>query len=81
MSSLGKKGKPGIGYKIKNLSKELNRVLGLSRTWGVLLIGAGNLGRALSQYPEFKREGFEFRVIVDNDSFNLVVEKHLRIKE
>lgn len=67
LSSLGKKGKPGVGYNIKNLVNDIDDVLGLKRTWGVILIGAGNLGRALFYYPGFKREGFEFRMVIDND--------------
>lgn len=71
LSSLGKKGKPGVGYESSNLIKELDRVLGLNKTWGVILVGAGNLGRALFHYPGFKREGFEFRVVVDNNSMKI----------
>ncbi|MBN2406986.1 MAG: redox-sensing transcriptional repressor Rex [Elusimicrobia bacterium] len=68
LSFLGKKGKPGVGYNIRSLIGELDSTLGLRKTWGVALIGAGNLGRALFHYPGFKREGFEFRAIFDNNS-------------
>lgn len=67
LSFLGKKGKTGVGYKIKDLIKELDKVLGLNTEWGLVLIGAGNLGRALFYYPGFRREGFEFRVVIDSD--------------
>ena len=67
ISSLGRKGKPGVGYNIKSLTDDINTLLGLNEIWGVLLIGAGNLGRALFHYPGFMREGFEFRAIVDNN--------------
>jgi len=67
LSNLGRRGKPGVGYDIKNLIDNIDGILGLKRTWGVMLIGAGNLGRALLYYPGFKREGFEFRIVVDND--------------
>ncbi len=68
LSELGKKGKPGVGYRIDELVEEINKLLGLSQFWNIALIGAGNLGRALFYYPGFKREGFNFKVIVDNDS-------------
>jgi redox-sensing transcriptional repressor len=67
LSSLGRKGKPGVGYNIKNMIDDIDSVLGLKSEWGVVIIGAGNLGRALCYYPGFKRQGFEFRMIVDND--------------
>jgi redox-sensing transcriptional repressor len=67
LSFLGKKGKTGVGYNIKGLINDLDRVLGLKNTWAVMLVGAGNLGRALFFYPGFKREGFEFKAIIDND--------------
>lgn len=68
LSELGKKGKPGVGYKISDLVMEINNLLGLNRRWNIALVGAGNLGRALFYYPGFKREGFDFKMIVDNDT-------------
>ncbi|MFH1415287.1 MAG: redox-sensing transcriptional repressor Rex [Elusimicrobiota bacterium] len=67
LSSLGRKGKTGVGYDIGKLIDDIDGVLGLNRKWGLLLVGAGNLGRALFYYPGFRREGFEFRMIVDKD--------------
>jgi redox-sensing transcriptional repressor len=67
ISSLGRKGKIGVGYNICSLINDVDTMLGLKNTWGVILVGAGNLGRALFHYPGFMREGFEFRGIVDND--------------
>ncbi|MGM0441478.1 MAG: redox-sensing transcriptional repressor Rex [Elusimicrobiota bacterium] len=67
LSKLGKKGKPGVGYKIDELVMEINKLLGLDRHWNIVLVGAGNLGRALFFYPGFKREGFNFKMIVDSN--------------
>jgi redox-sensing transcriptional repressor len=67
ISSLGRKGKRGVGYNIKKLINDLDSVLGLNDEHCVALIGAGNLGRALIGYPGFKREGFICRLIIDND--------------
>ncbi len=66
-SEVGKKGKPGVGYNVEELVQALDRDLGLNRKWGVALVGAGNLGRALFYYPGFKKEGFEFRAVFDSD--------------
>jgi len=56
----------GKGYDVKRLSKELEKILGLNRKWPVAVVGAGNLGRALSAYPGFRQHGFEISVIFDN---------------
>jgi len=56
----------GKGYSVKRLSKELGKILGLNRRWPVVVVGAGNLGRALSAYPGFRQHGFEISAIFDN---------------
>ena len=56
----------GKGYRVKRLSKELEKILGLNRRWPVAIVGAGNLGRALSAYPGFRQHGFEISAIFDN---------------
>lgn len=56
----------GKGYRVKILSKELEKILGLNRRWSVAVVGAGNLGRALSAYPGFQEHGFEISAIFDN---------------
>ncbi len=67
LSEVGKKGRPGVGYFVEELIDSLDEVLGLKRKWGLALIGAGNLGRALFYYPGFKKEGYEFRAVIDAD--------------
>lgn len=56
----------GKGYSVKRLYKELEKILGLNRRWLVVVVGAGNLGRALSAYPGFREHGFEISAIFDN---------------
>jgi len=65
LSYVGQFGQRGKGYNVKKLSDGLDRVLGLDRKWQVALVGAGNLGRALSAYPGFRQHGFEISVIFD----------------
>jgi len=67
ISILGRKGKPGVGYKVSKLIDDIDNELGLKHEWRVLLMGAGNLGRALFYYPGFKRQGFSFQLVVDID--------------
>src|SRR5438045_7656782 len=47
LAYFGQFGHPGIGYRVDDLIAQVRRILGTDRTWNVLLVGAGNLGRAV----------------------------------
>ncbi len=68
LSFFGTFGKRGFGYNTKALKKQIENILGLYRTWNVAIIGAGNIGRALTEYAEFRKQGFVIRLIMDKDS-------------
>ncbi len=63
----GEFGTRGVGYNVDQLNQEIMNILGLDKTWNVILIGAGNLGSALSQYRGFRERGFQIIGIFDND--------------
>ena len=48
------------------LNRHLRQILGLDRKLRVAIVGAGNLGLALADYPGFRQEGFEIRALFDN---------------
>src|SRR6476646_12142670 len=54
----GQFGHPGIGYRVDDLIGQVKRILGTDKVWNVLLVGAGNLGRALMAYKGFESKGF-----------------------
>src|SRR5258708_12230725 len=58
LAYLGQFGHPGIGYRVEDLIAQVKHILGTDKTWNVLLIGAGNLGRALMAYHGFYAKGF-----------------------
>ena len=64
----GQFGHPGIGYRVDDLIAQVKRILGTDKTWNVLLIGAGNLGRALLAYKGFDQKGFRLVAVFDTDS-------------
>jgi redox-sensing transcriptional repressor len=68
LAYFGQFGHPGIGYRVDDLIAQVRRILGTDKTWSVLLIGAGNLGRALMAYKGFQNKGFELVAVFDNDS-------------
>jgi len=55
----GEFGVRGVGYSVEELAAHLRGILGLGAPIPVAVIGAGNLGQALADYPGFPREGFE----------------------
>ncbi|MET7773846.1 redox-sensing transcriptional repressor Rex [Nocardia sp. NPDC005366] len=67
LSFLGPNGVRGVGYDVAKLRTRIEDVLGLSGGHRVVLVGAGNLGRALVGYGGFKRRGFTVVGIFDND--------------
>ena len=59
LAYFGEFGVRGVGYYVKDLKLHLRQILGLDRKLKVVVLGAGNLGLALADYPGFGREGFE----------------------
>jgi redox-sensing transcriptional repressor len=68
LASIGATGQPGVGYAVGDLLEDLRNSMGLQRTWRVILVGAGNIGRALLAYPRFPEEGFEIVAVFDRAS-------------
>jgi redox-sensing transcriptional repressor len=64
----GQFGHPGIGYRVDDLIGQVKRILGTDKTWNVLLVGAGNLGRALMAYRGFDQKGFRLMAVFDDDA-------------
>lgn len=67
LSYYGEFGRRGVGYEVKALLKHLERILGLDNYWPIVLIGAGNLGRALVNYEGFRKLGLEIKAVLDSD--------------
>jgi redox-sensing transcriptional repressor len=67
LSYFGEFGVRGVGYDIRKLQENIKNVLGLNRTWNVILVGVGNLGRALLHYPSFEDDGYKWVGAYDID--------------
>ncbi len=67
LSYFGEFGTPGLGYDVNELEAHLSRIMGLDAQRDVLLVGAGNLGTALSSYMGFTERGFRVVAVFDND--------------
>lgn len=68
LAYFGQFGHPGIGYRVHELIAQVRRILGTDKTSLVLLVGVGNLGRALLAFRGFPKRGFEIVEAFDNDA-------------
>lgn len=67
LSHFGEFGKQGTGYEIQFLRDQLMRILQVDRLWDVVLVGAGDLGHALTHYGGFEGRGFRIVAVFDNN--------------
>ena len=66
LAYFGEFGVRGVGYYVRDLKRHLRQILGLDRKLRVAIVGAGNLGLALADYPGFRQEGFEIFALFDS---------------
>jgi len=67
LAVLGNLGQPGIGYATPELIAAIRRTLGIDREWKAVLVGVGNLARALLRYRGFQQQGFRLVALCDSD--------------
>jgi redox-sensing transcriptional repressor len=67
LSHFGGFGKQGTGYQIEFLIEKLRDVLQVEQEWHVAVVGAGNLGQAISHYRGFVDRGFQISWVFDAD--------------
>ena len=67
LSHLGSYGTRGVGYEVEFLRYQISREMGLNHDWSVVIVGVGNLGRALAHYGGFGSRGFRVVALVDAD--------------
>ena len=58
-------GQQGYGYHVSNLKERIGEILGLHKQYHMIIVGAGNIGRAVANYAGFAREGFNIQAIFD----------------
>lgn len=67
LCNFGGFGQQGYGYDVIKLKNELAAILGLDRQYDMIIVGAGNIGRALAGYKGFVDDGFCVRALFDID--------------
>lgn len=68
LSFFGSFGKRGLGYAVPELVSKLRDILGLRRTYRVVVMGAGKIGSALAHYRGFAQRGFHIAAVYDSDA-------------
>lgn len=58
LNNFGGFGQQGYGYNVKFLYEEIGKILGLDQRHNIIVVGAGNLGQALTNYAKFEKLGF-----------------------
>lgn len=65
LSHLGSYGTRGVGYAVADLRDHVRAALGVTSRRGVVVVGVGNLGRAVASYGGLKSRGFGVVALVD----------------
>ncbi len=68
LSYYGEFGRRGVGYDVFDLKRSVGKILGVDEVWTTILVGAGNLGRALVDYKGFEKMGMKLVGVLDADS-------------
>lgn len=67
LNCFGGFGQQGYGYPVSQLKEEIGKILGLDKQFNAILLGAGNLGKAVATHMNFSRQGFELSAVFDNN--------------
>ena len=67
LNNFGGFGQQGYGYNVQYLYEEIGKILGIDREHNMLIIGGGNLGKAIINYSDFEKRGFLIKGIFDNN--------------
>lgn len=67
LNCFGGFGQQGYGYGVKPLKDEIKKILGLDKSHPAILVGAGNLGKAVAAHMNFEKLGFQLDGIFDKD--------------
>lgn len=67
LNCFGGFGQQGYGYNVEQLYIEIGKILGVDRTCKTILVGAGNLGKAIASHMSFESRGFSLTGIFDSN--------------
>jgi redox-sensing transcriptional repressor len=65
LNCFGDFGQQGYGYNVKELYQQISTILGLTKEYKTIILGAGNIGQAVANYTRFDKLGFALEGIFD----------------
>ena len=65
LNNFGGFGQQGYGYNVEYLYNEIAKILGLDKDYNLIIVGAGNLGTAITNYTDFAKRGFYVKQVID----------------
>ncbi|SFB44817.1 redox-sensing transcriptional repressor Rex [Clostridium frigidicarnis] len=65
LNCFGDFGQQGYGYNVRELYRQISNILGLTKEYDIVIIGAGNIGQAIANYNRFEKLGFVLKGIFD----------------
>ncbi len=65
LSCFGGFGQQGYGYNVESLYNELRKILGVDKSFSIIILGAGNLGQAIANHGKFEERGYFLKGIFD----------------
>ena len=65
LNNFGGFGQQGYGYNVEHLYNEIAKILGLDKDYNLIIVGAGNLGTAITNYTDFAKRGFYVKQVFD----------------
>lgn len=67
LNHFGGFGQQGYGYNVKELTQAIEKIIGIDKDYKAIVVGTGNVGRAITLYNDFKKSGFNIIGLFDND--------------
>ena len=67
LNCFGGFGQQGYGYSVQALHDEIGHILGIDNQYSAIMIGAGNLGKAVATHMSFEKRGFKLTGIFDSE--------------
>ena len=78
-SNFGGFGRQGYGYDVKFLCQQMQQILGLDKTYNMIIVGGGKIGQALANYQGYDALGFFIKAVFDKEVWHVRVPSHIDV--
>lgn len=68
LNNFGGFGQQGYGYNVEDLYDEIGKILGMNNSYNIVIVGAGNMGQAIANYPWFTNKDLKISALFDRNS-------------